>query len=97
MNRLTVGQTYKAVKHMSGTGTNGEWELLTTEDADGRNPITVFPMNHPCGIEENAFFRIDKIKSTAYTMRKGSNDRWFPSISVTAMVVPAEAPAEAAV
>lgn len=90
MNRITEGSICTAVRQRTGTGSNGDWELLLTADEKGNNQIALFASNKPSGVTEGGKFRIERIHSISLGNRKGSDDAWHPSVSINADVVPVE-------
>lgn len=92
MNKLEVGQTYKAIRFRSGTSGRGDWELIATEDERGKCPVTVFPSNIPSNVKENEMFKIVKINSVTSGFKKDSKGLWQPQTSVSAEVeaIPSE-------
>lgn len=86
MNKLKSGEVYTAVRQKSGTTRVGNWELLVTRDANGKNEIAVFVRNVPSTVREGDSFRIDRIHSVSSGFRKDTEDRWYPAIAVDADV-----------
>lgn len=88
MNRIEAGKVYKAVRVRTGSGKNGAWELIVTQDEKGHNDIAVFAENLPSGVAEGGSFRVEKISTLSYGMKRDSAGEWRPSVSVNAEVTP---------
>lgn len=87
MNRITNGKTYKADDFRAGCTEKGKnWEMLTVLDENGKNGISVFPINVPCGIEKGDEFLVESIESISSGFRKGSDEKWYATTSVNAVV-----------
>ena len=86
MNKLQSGEVYTAVKAKSGKSRMGNWELLLTMDANGKNDIAIFVRNIPSTVNEGDTFRINKILSVSNGFRKGEEDKWTQAIAIDAEV-----------
>ena len=90
MNRIETGNIFTAVRQRTGKSSGGDWELLLTQDERGHNDIALFVENRPSGVKEGGKFRVEKILSVSYGMKKDSNGEWRPAISVNAEVTAVE-------
>lgn len=92
MNRITCGKIFKAENYRQGTTEKGkDWELLSVVDENGKNEISIFPVNVPCGVLKGQEFLLESIESISCGHRKGGDDKWFQTVSVNAIVSLAEA------
>ncbi|MDO5444013.1 MAG: hypothetical protein Q4F31_00140 [Eubacteriales bacterium] len=90
MNRIETGSIFTAVRQRTGTSSARDWELLLTQDERGHNDIALFVENRPSGVKEGGKFRVEKIHSVSYGMKKDQSGEWRPSISVNADVTAVE-------
>ena len=87
MTRITCGKSYKAEEFRTGTSDKGrDWEMISVVDDNGKNPISIFPVNYPCGVKKGSEFLLKSIESTSIGHRKGNDDKWYTAMSVNAVV-----------
>ena len=87
MTTVTIGEVYHSKKFRSGSSSNGPWELMSIVDDKGKNEVTIFASNIPCGGSDGCHFKLTKIDEVKFGMRKNKNDdKWYPSVTVQAEV-----------
>lgn len=82
------GMNYTAQRVRSGSSPKGQWELISVVDNRGKNPITVYVRNMPCGVVEGQKFNVEELFSVKYGFKKDKFEKWQPSISCEATVHP---------
>lgn len=90
MNKLEIGKVYTAARQRTGSSSNGDWELLVTQDERGNNDIAVFVANTPSNVKEGGKFRLDKILTVSYGNKKDNAGNWRANISINAEVTAVE-------
>ena len=54
MIRIEKDGVYKAKRVRWGENDHGKWELVVVASDKGKQEITIFPENVPCGVKEDA-------------------------------------------
>lgn len=86
MNKIVIGEVYTASKFRSGSSGRGDWELYSVLDEKGKNEIAVYPTNIPSGGRDNCSFKVTDVTEFKYGQRKGTDGKWYPSVSITGKV-----------
>lgn len=86
MTKLTVDEVYTANKFRSGSSGRGDWEMFCVLDEKGKNEIAIYPTNMPTGGRENCSFKLKNIVEVKNGVRKGTDGKWYPAVSVSGEV-----------
>ena len=76
MVRIEEGGAYRAKRVRWGENDHGRWELVVVAGDKGRQEITIFPANVPCGVKEDAMFTVDKISAVEVKVQRNPDKTW---------------------
>lgn len=76
MVKIEKDGTYKAKRVRWGENDHGKWELVVVAGEKGKQEITIFPQNIPCGVKEDSMFTVDNITSVEVKVQKKPDGTW---------------------
>ena len=71
MNRLTVGNVYRADWAFTGENNKGKYEMLKVVNEKGKEEIMIFVNNVPANIAKGDRFCLNEITDVIHKWRKG--------------------------
>lgn len=86
MTKITIGEVYTANKFRSGSSGRGDWEMICVLDEKGKNEIAIYPTNIPTGARENCSFKLVDVAEVKNGVRKGTDGKWYPAVSISGKV-----------
>ena len=73
MIRIEKDGVYKAKRVRWGENDHGKWELVVVASDKGKQEITIFPENVPCGVKEDCMFTVDEISAVEVKVQKSGH------------------------
>lgn len=76
MIRVEKDGVYKAKRVRWGENDRGKWELVVVASDKGKQEITIFPENIPCGVKEDYMFTVNEINAVEVKVQKNKDGTW---------------------